>query len=414
MMKKDDNRATLASGKIARRKAKLEFEAKQKAREAAVIASLYQPPKPVAYEVKKLLDFARVPETIFSVPFIAAVVEKAPRLLTLEWVTALHTLWVAASYVVDKPSVDGWRPKAKGSRSVFQQLAKHLLERYPQPVLLWTALEEKYGVAIKLAPLVAQVAQGGSLFKSIPGLLPVPLSKKQCHALLTTPCSGFLLAIRTQQVLEFGGSHRLAEMWVAGRGAELMRHEDEVFWATVLAFFAKTAMLDLSHIGPLGDYIAHRRANDRGFSMKGRTAEALLRDMEEWHQTLNRKKAAGTSIFESSGFLPCSMVRTRTERGVSFTEEWRIDEILSGKDLAEEGRALKHCVSSYSYSIQSRRVSIWSMTCGGSRSVTIEVLNQERKIVQVRGRYNRISTTEEFRVLNAWAQTNHLSISNHL
>jgi hypothetical protein len=284
-------------------------------------------------------------------------------------------------------------------------------------MILWKALEEKDGNGVRLAPVVAHVAQGGSLFKAVPDLLPVPLTRKQCHELLNSPSEmSFMLALRLQQAKAHGGELPLAKAWAAsGPGSTLGSAVDEAFWDTVISFFAKNPMLDRERIGPLVDFINYRRAEEVGFSMKGRSPLALLKAMEEWHGTLYRAKVTGEGEYIPSGFSPYQAeINHRQRSGNYFREVWALSEILNGKDLAAEGRALSHCAYSYTRSIESKRTSIWSMTLDGAKVVTVEVRNSERRVVQARGRCNRAVTMDEFRHLNAWASKNSLVISAHL
>jgi hypothetical protein len=179
-------------------------------------------------------------------------------------------------------------------------------------------------------------------------------------------------------------------------------------------------MLDLAQIGPVVDYIQWRRGEQPDFSMKGRTPGALLRDVEGWHTQLHRTKVAGRVDYEPSGFPPyiktVSVGRDKTGNHIEVT--WRVMEILSGSELADEGRVLRHCVYSYTHSIQSGRTSIWSMTRAEShnieRRITVEVNNRTRQIVQARGLHNRRQDMDEFRVMKDWADKAGLTISSYL
>ena len=75
---------------------------------------------------------------------------------------------------------------------------------------------------------------------------------------------------------------------------------------------------------------------------------------------------------------------------------WSIRELLSSDELIDEGRALRHCVSTYARSCHTGRSSIWSMEIedenGRRKILTIEVALREKVIRQVRGRRNRLPT----------------------
>ena len=88
---------------------------------------------------------------------------------------------------------------------------------------------------------------------------------------------------------------------------------------------------------------------------------------------------------------------------------WRILELLSSRELEEEGRTLGHCVATYASSCQRRISSIWSMrretATGVTRVLTVELNVKGNEIVQVRGLRNRLPDEKELAVLTRWART---------
>lgn len=78
--------------------------------------------------------------------------------------------------------------------------------------------------------------------------------------------------------------------------------------------------------------------------------------------------------------------------------------------LRKEGEAMRHCVSSYWYRIESGHTSIWTLQRENVRQLTIEVDNGTRAIVQARGPCNHPATHEQVRVLHHWAAKNNLRV----
>ncbi|HEU4537313.1 MAG TPA: PcfJ domain-containing protein, partial [Polyangiaceae bacterium] len=116
------------------------------------------------------------------------------------------------------------------------------------------------------------------------------------------------------------------------------------------------------------------------------------------------EKIVHGAIFGASGFRPFELERAgRDARGNHVAEAWRVSEILSSRALAEEGRALSHCVYSYASSVERGHASIWSLSLDGPKVLTIEVRNQARQIVQVRGKFNRAATARELAIVAQWA-----------
>jgi hypothetical protein len=77
-------------------------------------------------------------------------------------------------------------------------------------------------------------------------------------------------------------------------------HDNDEFWSTVVRFLVNNAMIDPTWVGPIVDYIFNmkfvsRRIVQEGggieegpppqpnFTMKGRSAAKLLRQVEAWH-----------------------------------------------------------------------------------------------------------------------------------
>lgn len=309
---------------------------------------------------------------------------------------------------------EDWVPRGKGRDTLFRSLCEHLLAQFAMPPFLWSAFFEQSPEAVAL--FVAHIASGGSVYEGIrQGFIPVPLTRKMCHDLMQTPVNvGFLAGLRRVQVRACGGSHRLFSAWLrTALGQRLQRPEEEAFWATVIEWLAKNPMLDPTQISPIVDFITFRRQQDRAFSMKGRSVVALLRSMEEWHQVLAHEKVTHGTRFRPSGY------QGMTHKGVGSRDDevWTITEILGSRDLAEEGRELRHCVYSYTWSIEKGDTSIWSMSMASretgymsKKMMTIEVRNNSHQVVQFRGKANRLSTAQEFGILTKWCELNKLEV----
>jgi hypothetical protein len=184
----------------------------------------------------------------------------------------------------------------------------------------------------------------------------------------------------------------------------------------VLVWLAANPMLPHHEIGPLVDYVEHRRGETPGFSMKSRSARALLRGMRAWHGQLAREQRGLDRVFQPSGLLPMDLDRSRRDRlGNPIVEVWHVREVLDARTLADEGRAMGHCVYSYGRAIESGQCAIWTLTLrddtGHWRRLTIEVRRPLRQIVQARGRFNARAEPRDLLVLEAWAARNALSVA---
>jgi len=308
-----------------------------------------------------------------------------------------------------------WKPRGKAVNTQFRSLADHLLREYPVPLFMYEALLTEHGDESFWVPLFAHAARGGSFYKAVKaGTFPFPLTKRMCHLFSTFPIrTGLVEAVRRAQIQAYGGQPVTLEAILRTRPGRERQGGQEEFWATVFQWFCNHSMIDPHQVGPLFDYIGHRyreaRGNGDDFNMKGRSPLALLRGMEEWHHELAVTKRIKASKFEPSGLLPQKWShKVVHKKGPSYTEKWNIQEILTAKALAAEGREMRHCVYSYGHRVAEGHVSIWSLRCDGDRRVTVEVDNGHRRIIQTAGLCNRSTTAFERRLLGDWADTNEL------
>ena len=397
-----------------RQEAKARYAAQRQSRSAAQ-ARLVAERAQREVEIGRSLD--RAPEMAGSwapAHVREVMAAKAPRLLDSRHRDAVTRL-------VRLPalrSLHDWSPRGKGAETLFRSLASHLLAKFPVPAIVWNAFHDDN--ASRLVGLAAHVAGGGSLYEYARAELPIPLTRKMCHELLSTSADHKLLdAIRRVQARAAGVDARFYSAWRTTRYAQQIGSKaDETFWYAVIEWFAKAPMLDPAEISPLFDYIDHRRREDPLFTMKGRSPLVLLRAMREWHGNLTKEQASIGRIFPPSGFTAAEYTDVRREPKNLVRELWQISEVLTAKALSEEGRRMGHCVYSYAWRIDKGDTSIWSVQMedgqgetGRWHMVTLEVRNDLRRVVQARGRFNRAMTPQEMRIIRRWAGLNGLVVA---
>jgi PcfJ-like protein len=330
-----------------------------------------------------------------------------------------HESWLRAP--------EKWLPESDDARGQVGSLARHLFARYPLPAFLDAAwLSGSCPRAEPQREWFIHLGRGGKL-EAIS--FPLPMTHRAAHHFLLAPDEFTIVAaLRYGQIRALGGSESLARAVAESFLSNLQ--EDEPFWLSVIQFFANHPELSLSQIGPVVDYVRVRRAgfgnNDApepDFTMKGRTVEALLKRMAEWHEALAKLDKKGRHTWSPSGIAPLD--QEEKDPLSSATCRWRILEITDCLSLAEEGRAMRHCVRSYQKACLKGDTSIWSLrvTFSGSATVrrllTIEVNNHRRAIVQARGNCNQpLSAMHGHRrarlareVLRGWARQQHLGIA---
>ena len=177
------------------------------------------------------------------------------------------------------------------------------------------------------------------------------------------------------------------------------------------------------HHGPIIDYLHNQRfvatapnpgahlpgqprlvPRQPNLTIKDRAPEALLQAIVEWHQTLAVQRTRKPTSWPASGIESFRFEEVEGETRRIYT----IAELLSSRELDEEGRSMNHCVGTYAGSCESGRVSIWSVRvieppAPATRLVTLEVSNADRQIVQARKRLNTLPESKEIAILKQWA-----------
>jgi len=97
------------------------------------------------------------------------------------------------------------------------------------------------------------------------------------------------------------------------------------------------------------------------------------------------------------------------------TREWTILELLNSDALYAEGRAMRHCVYTYSNRCRRGETTIWSLRLrveeGEKRMATVEVDPRKRAIIQVRAKCNARPGPRTVEILRKWANRENLQVS---
>lgn len=336
-------------------------------------------------------------------------------------------------------SPEDWQVGSHSAKRQFTSLARHLFCYYETPEFLDAAwFEPTAGRAAQHQDWFLHIGMGANIRTAS---IPIALTKRAAHLFLQAPGElAIEAALRWAQVQALGGDMALVRSLLATRLAEVQ--QDEPFWQSVVFFFINNPMLDPARTHAIVDYIHNRRFEpsdilDAGgevighaipepeFSMKGRTGLALLRRVDEWHQELARDRRRPATTWEPCGIE--GLEWSHYDPGTKTQTVWTIEEIRSMRRLQEEGRAMRHCVASYSASCVRGSASIWSLQAreqeGTARRVmTIELNNARRTIVQARGRMNkspgekrashRLNLAPD--VVRRWAELRKLCLAPHV
>jgi hypothetical protein len=286
--------------------------------------------------------------------------------------------------------------------ALVHSLASHLFGQYPTPRFLasvWFGGDARPQVDRRWW-FVAHA--GGERFRSLE--LPIEMTRKMEHAFLRTPDHySFDHALRRAEVLGLGGTPELADVLLTTRIAEDFTNAER--WRQALAWLVRCGdSVDLTRVRPLVDFL-HANIND--VELRGRTFASVLRLVTHWHGWLGSQT---TRVFTwprsrwNGMLVPVHPTSDEPRKG-----EWAIVELLDSRELAHEGRVMRHCVSTYAHACAGRFASIWSLRhrwCDETvwRSVlTIEVRTNTGMIVQLRGKANALPRGEPLDLVRRWA-----------
>ena len=323
--------------------------------------------------------------------------------------------------------LETWKVKKHNRNRQFSELARHLLAAYEVPFFMDSVWFNGNGAHQNWFKHIG----AGQNIRTAPDI-PILLTKKMAHHFLKAPRHYTVEeALRWGQVHALGGDKYLVDALRQTRLTQTFNNDD--FWLSVIRFFIANPMLDVNHVNPIVDYIWNQRYENRhvfvergvareigpaqpNFSMSGRTPETLLRQVEEWHGHLGRESKGRELEWHRSQIGEFHILEgSEASRNMKI---WSIRELLSSDELIDEGRALRHCVSTYARSCHTGRSSIWSMEIedenGRRKILTIEVAPREKVIRQVRGRRNRLPTPREKELLQRWAAQEGLQLAGYI
>lgn len=322
-------------------------------------------------------------------------------------------------------TAESWPGSSASWRGTVNSLAQHLVSTYPVSAFLssaWYATDPY--ASSKRRWFMAHA--GGARFRSLS--LPMCMTSRMEHIFLSSQDHfGIEYAMRRAELLALGAEPALADAVLATAPAVAFDHGD--FWRTVWLFLiANGASIDPAQVGPIIDFlhaIRHERvAVDTGagivmrdppqpqFSMKGRTAQSVLRLMEQWHRSLGL--GSGGLSWTPSPFRPM-VLEIAPDDPESPPVFWEMRELTTSAQLRAEGVALQHCVASYSYSCWRGAWRIWSLRRRRDLKVrsilTVQVDPGRRTIVQARGMRNRRATGKPLRLVQTWAARERLRLA---
>lgn len=316
-----------------------------------------------------------------------------------------------------------WQPTGTNTLPIFSSLAHHLLAEYRvPPVLLSVWFDGDDHPARRRQQWFKHAGLGRSLRAAG---FPLRLSKPAAHEFAHAPAHFPVeFALRWAQVRSLGGSDRLARAIAAtrlGSGGEFCGGD---FWISVIQIFISTPRLDLAHIEPIIEYLYDQKFETRTviigedtelclgppqpeLSLRGRTAASLYRRAIEWQSEPKHQEERTLIRWDR---CPIGEFAGLDESGRS----WTIRELLDSDAMAAEGKAMHHCVASYTVGCSQGRTTIWSIGIespeGRERAATVEVDPESRLVLQAKARFNEDPDAPCLAILKDWAAREGLSL----
>ena len=317
--------------------------------------------------------------------------------------------------------LEDWTFDPSISPPALAQLARHLLVKWEMPAFMDTVWLNDGWVWKEFHDWYVHVGAGGS--PRMAGA-PIAMSKQQIEFFAEVPAAWTMpehvwrirayldargLGAAPEQARDLGLSN-LGDSRLSGLIAER-----RAFWLSVLRFLIRHPEFPVRQVNQLTDFLAAQKFGQHapapGMSMKGRSPIGLLREMLIWQDAVARG-ATFRGAFKPSGRKG---FETDAADGAGV---WTIVELLSSREVLEEGLAMRHCVANYIGHCAMGRTSIWSLkrvsrTGRATRRLTLEV-DFTGQIAQARGLGNRWPTAEEKDVLRRWAEAETLTIAKTL
>jgi len=245
--------------------------------------------------------------------------------------------------------------------------------------------------------------------------LPISLTKRASHFITTLYVTEEFIEICTEN---FNVNRILyyAQLRVNGANIDFAKEASKILenkayitdknqW---INHFTKLNKIGITHI-ELENCVDYLNYIGNFSVLKNISKDKLLDDVNYWHELLS---SSNYSLLKKNLKLPNYGVK-----GFEFIvkdEKYFIKQIMTTRELLEEGITMKHCVFSHLQNCLKSKLAIYSLqkTIGSlecKRLLTIELVL--KSIVQARGKCNRLYTSEELNIMKMWASQENLKIA---
>jgi PcfJ-like protein len=175
-----------------------------------------------------------------------------------------------------------------------------------------------------------------------------------------------------------------------------------------LAFLALNSQERAMLVG----YISHCFQDVVGYSLKGRTTASVLRRATAWYEENQEQYQRIGYAIQSWKGAPYQEWHQKGEDNLLYA----ISQLTKQSQLDNESSFMSHCVRGYGSRCATGQSSIWSLRVQKDndwvRLATFEV-NNDKQIVQIKGKYNVIPDGIYLQKVKTWADENGLTVKKY-
>lgn len=330
-----------------------------------------------------------------------------------------------------------WTPPADcvAPRAQWEHFLHHLLCEWPLPRCFASAWETFGDLFHVERDWYIHAARGRSMREA--EAMPATVSNRALHFMMQAPDHLTVRqAMRWGQATAAGCSETLREECLTSSMANDLSHD--FIWSRLLqkaaachaapgqwSLLSDGMLLNIRHDGyrkaarlvdmPWGALLHHCRAQFERL-LHGCQEAGMNVGPEHLEHAARREELVHISATKWKPFLG-EDTDDRTQHITATADDvWVMRELTTLTQLIAEGQRLRHCVASYGKWCQRGDSALFSLRCGHPsqdeseyrRVLTIEVDRLTRRILQVKGKWNRRSQEAEWPVLNKWAEMNEL------
>ncbi|MEK7949730.1 PcfJ domain-containing protein [Luteolibacter soli] len=335
---------------------------------------------------------------------------------------------------------ESWRPAARLSpEEMWSDLLRHLFVEWPVPRFFDSAWRTRGDLRTFERDWFCHLARGGS-WRKAEGF-PASISGRAVHFAMQAPETLTIpQALRWGQLASLSAPDALITEVLAHNSVLEFGYGD--LWSRLFAKVASAREFDAREFGVISDVIVellhHHHVNRACLLVDLPLSELRLHAFRRWRSLLDAALKEGVRFRDTdltrSGLraelrhlseatwapMPdVSSYEVVCAEGFEDPSVWTFREKLCHAQLIAEGEALRHCVSGYWRRCRSGRSAIFSLRqlhpaivpVRHEARLTIEVERATRRIVQVRGKWNRWPGEFEYRLLKRWANAQALTLA---